>query len=143
MPLHCTALLALRLSFRQLSKAESKQCIYKVEQSMCTLCAAPAQQSRCQARSASGRSAVGIFILFYLFIFYLFIYLYFFSLPQRHPTLLSYTPPPPGPPASDAWSKIPKKPGAKKKAKGAKLGPDMLGFTTKLDLNVLAEDDDE
>jgi hypothetical protein len=44
-------------------------------------------------------------------------------------------------PATDSWSKIPKKAGGKKK-KGTKLGPGDLGFTTANSLNVLAEDDD-
>lgn len=42
---------------------------------------------------------------------------------------------------SDSWSKIPKKAGSKKK-KGAKLDPSMLGFTSKLDLELLQEEDD-
>jgi hypothetical protein len=43
---------------------------------------------------------------------------------------------------SDSWSKIPKKPGGKKK-KGTKMDPGALGFTTANNLSVLQEDDDE
>jgi Na+-transporting methylmalonyl-CoA/oxaloacetate decarboxylase gamma subunit len=45
--------------------------------------------------------------------------------------------------SSDAWSKIPKKPGKKGKKSGTKLDPSQLGFTSKLDVELLQGDDDE
>lgn len=43
--------------------------------------------------------------------------------------------------ANETWNKIPKKAGGKKK-KGAKMDPSMLGFTSKLDLELLQEDEE-
>ena len=45
---------------------------------------------------------------------------------------------------TDAWSRIPKKPGKKGAGKkGAKLDPGLLGFTSKSGLELLAADDDD